>query len=76
MQAGGGVEVEGEKKISSRLHTEYRAQWGPQSHDPEIMTLAKIKNHLANWATQVSQKIPKVLRAVPERQKPNICYSL
>ena len=30
--------VEGGERISSRFHTESRAQPGAQSHDPEIMT--------------------------------------
>ena len=33
----GGAEGEGER-ILSRLHAQYRAQFGAQSHDPEIMT--------------------------------------
>ena len=41
----GGAEGQGEK-ISSRLPTEYGAQLGARSQDPEIMTRAKIKS----WA--------------------------
>ena len=37
------------ERISSRLPTECRAWYSTLSHDPEIMTQAKIKSRMLNW---------------------------
>ena len=42
-----GAEREGER-ISSRLHTEHRAQCGTPSHNPEITTWARNKSWIVN----------------------------
>ena len=39
----------GRKKTFSNLHTQGRAQHRAWSHDPEIMTWAKIKSQTLNW---------------------------
>ena len=46
-------------RTPGRCYTEYSAWHRAWSHDPEIMTWAKIKSqtHLTDWATQVPWKI-------------------
>ena len=63
-----GAEEEGES-IPSRLQTKLRAQCRAQSHDPEIMTWAKIKSWMFNWLShpgappvcQLKKKKKKIL---------------
>ena len=40
--------IEGEERISSRLHAEHGAQAGLESQTPEIMTKAEIKSPRLN----------------------------
>ena len=45
-----GRETEGGKqRIPSRLHAQHRVQCGARSHDPGIMTRAKIKSRMLKW---------------------------
>ena len=45
----GGAEGKGKReRILSRFHTQHRPQGGPRSHNPEIMTYAKIKSQTLN----------------------------
>ena len=44
----------GRKRISSRLHTQHGAQHGAWTHNPEIMTWAKIKSQIFNWLSHPS----------------------
>ena len=40
-------------RVLSRLHVQGRVWWQAQSHDPEIMTWAKIKRRLLNWLSHL-----------------------
>ena len=54
--SGGGAEREREReRIFSRLHAQCRARCGTRSHNPQIMTWAKIKSRMPNWATHMPQ---------------------
>ena len=54
MWGGRGARERGRERILSRLPVQTRAHRGAWSHDPEIMTRAKIKKQkLDNWVTSV-----------------------
>ena len=44
----------GGRRGTSRLHPEYGAWHGAQSHDPKIMTWAEIKSQTLTWLSQPS----------------------
>ena len=48
---GGGCRGRG-KGILGRLHDQHRPHLGAQSHNPEIMTWAKIKSGMLNQLSQ------------------------
>ena len=57
MWVGEGAGGEGDWESQVDSESEHRAPWGAESHDPEIMTWAKIKSQILNWLSHLVAQI-------------------